>query len=197
MPHKHSFEGSIPSPATIKMNDYFKPFLNPWHYRLKDYKEFSFWKRTVKNCFYENPRHLIRWVKYFFQRGSRGWADCDWWEMHSYLCEIIIPMLKKLKENKHGVPCELDENFDEAVKKWNVNIDAMITAFEAADRILNDDYYKEEWSKAIGDRDLEDVLSDEDMRKLVEKTYKMAKADEKVFHKNVKVFTRWFFSLWD
>jgi hypothetical protein len=184
------------------MNEYFKPFFNPWHYGLKDYKDLWAWKHTIKNWFYENPRAFFKWVKYFFQRGSRGWADCDWWSMNSYLCEVIIPMLKELKENKHGCPCGLDENFEEAEKKWNASLDEMIESFEAAKRVLENDYCSEEWDKIFSDKIFDkekmlDQIPSKDTHKVAIKSMKLSKADQKIFDKKAKVFIKYFFSLWD
>lgn len=185
------------------MKEYFKPFFNPWHYRLKDYSNLWAWKYTLKNCFYDNPRHLFRWTKWFFQRGSRGWADCDWWGMNCYLCEVVLPMLKKMKDEKHGVPCSYGEDFSEAEKRWDTCINDMIEAFEAAKRVLDDEYYEQ----VSGDRfdkvnELDSTESIDSFlgsipRKEVKKWAAMSKADQKIFEKKAKVFIKHFFSLWD
>ncbi len=87
-------------------------------------------------------------------------------------------MLKRLKEDKHGVPCiwneEKDEEilFEEAEKIWDEKLDTMIAGFEAAKRIQDGDYPIKEYIKYY-------------------------KKDEEIFKKGMKVFTDNFFSLWD
>ena len=40
----------------------------------------------------------------FWQRGRRGWADCDTWNMDLYLAEVIGPMLRHLAATEYGCP---------------------------------------------------------------------------------------------
>lgn len=59
----------------------------------------------------------------------------DTWDMRSTLAPIIIPMLKQLKETKHGIPSSLirDESegaFEKAEAEWNEILDCMIWSFE-------------------------------------------------------------------
>ena len=48
----------------------------------------------------------------------------DTWSMDYTLASIILPMLKQLKETKHGYPSELTEEL------WNEHLDEMIYAFD-------------------------------------------------------------------
>lgn len=67
----------------------------------------------------------------------------DTWSMDYTLAKIVLPMLKQLKETKHGVPSDFicDKNgeeipFEDAERKWNNALDQMIWSFE---EILKDD----------------------------------------------------------
>lgn len=88
----------------------------------------------------------------------------DTWNMDHTLALLIVPMLKQLKETKHGSPNvdptdvpmylkpkqmdivryrengETDENF---FKRWDYVIDEMIWAFE---QIINDDNDEQFWN---------------------------------------------------
>jgi len=108
-------------------------------------------------------------VKWFYQRGKRGWADCDWWDMHSYLIHIITPMLKELKEKNYG---GLGYGKASTPEKWEALLGEMIEGFEAADRIIESEY------------PMDSYLEDQ-------------KKDIKVFETKMKIFTKWFFHLWD
>ena len=46
------------------------------------------------------------WLKSFYQRGMRGYADYDIWNMDTYLAEILAPMFRKLEKEHYGYPGE-------------------------------------------------------------------------------------------
>jgi len=43
-------------------------------------------------------------IKWFIQRGVRGYADCDIWDFNEYLAGLIIAGCRKLKEDYIGCP---------------------------------------------------------------------------------------------
>ena len=117
-----------------------------------------------------NFKAFLQWLKQFFVRGAKGWCYADVWCLNDYLVNIILPCLKELKEIEHGYPVIDDSlNEEEAIALWDQKLDAMIEGFEAAKRILND-----EWQT------MED--------------YKIEKA---IFKRGMKEFTEYFFALWD
>ena len=129
----------------------------------------------------------LKQVKFFIQRGKRGWADCDWWEMHYYLTKITLSMLKELKKNSHGFPGHGKASTSE---EWDMRLDEMIEAFEAAKRVSEDEYYKE-----VSGDSLEAVRKA--TSKEIRECGKLNLADQKLFKKKIKVFVEWFFNLWD
>ena len=48
----------------------------------------------------------------FWQRGRRGWAVRDTWEMDAYLSRVIPDMLDHLAANANGAPCKHMEDMD-------------------------------------------------------------------------------------
>mgnify|MGYP001560384347 FL=1 len=105
--------------------------------------------------------------KYFWQRGMRGYADCDVWGIDSYIVQIMIPMLKEMKRISHGHPGNI------TAEKWDEELDIMTKGFEAAERMLDFSKYPDgDWVKSYN-------------------------KDEKIFKKNMKVFISRFFDLWD
>ncbi len=62
--------------------------------------EFYWWLRRLPT-----PRDWYYAVKWFIQRGRRGWADIDNWSMFSYLSDVMADMLKDLRESGHGYTC--------------------------------------------------------------------------------------------
>jgi hypothetical protein len=71
----------------------------------------------------------------------------DWWDDHSSLTTVIVPLLKHIKEHKQGAP-GIDENdVPETVKpldqfqQWDWVLDQMIYSFEQLSRDWESDYY--------------------------------------------------------
>ena len=152
------------------MNEYLKPGYARWFYS---------WNSFAGNVFL-----TFRWLKWCWQRAFRGWADCDWWGMDYYLTTIILPMLKKLRENQHGHPA----NFTE--EKWNNILDDMIMGFEAAERVIGDEYYKQVSGDSI--EAIENATHKE-----IKEWGRLNLEDQKLFEQKGKVFIDNFFGLWD
>ncbi len=62
--------------------------------------EFYWWLRRLPT-----PRDWWREVKWFIQRGRRGWSDRDNWSMFNYVGVMMADMLKDLRENGHDYHC--------------------------------------------------------------------------------------------
>lgn len=150
-------------------------------------------------------------LKYAYQRVTRGWDDRAVWSIDWWLDDKLPAMLRKLKQDKHGVPMDMfdglptnehgyhdDDQFKIAEARWEVVIDQMIAAFEASRRIQNlayDDELgeyparcpkgmdKETWNKVKHDRYLaSEVLRDR---------------DKKIFEEGLALFVLHYWSLWD
>ena len=83
-------------------------------------------------------------VKWFIQRGRRGYSDCDSWNLGSYLSKWMPEAVRSLKDG-HGVPAQLvdkDEPTDEDMARyritWNDILEQIALGFEAQ-RILEDE----------------------------------------------------------
>jgi len=129
------------------------------------------WYQTISFLDFKQHAREIRW---FIQRGKRGYADCDWYDMHSYMCGIILPMLRTMRERHMTYPCYGKVSTPE---KWEALLDEMIEGWEAADRIVNDAYF--------------------DMSDSVAVWMAMRQTDISIFNEKSKVFSKWFLDLWD
>ena len=118
--------------------------------------------------FFDVKQHA-REVRRFIQRGRRGYADCDWYDMHSYLCSIILPMLRTMREKHMTYPGYGKASTPE---KWEALLDEMIEGWEAAARMIALDYPDGTINESF-------------------------KADNKIFKTKSKVFSEWFLHLWD
>ena len=108
---------------------------------------------------YLNPKTYYRTVKYFCQRGYRGYADCDAWDADSYLENITLGVIKRLKENNMGYPASLcdyapgqeepEGHVDSGAEKWQTILSEIIEGLEAsyelkAEDTVPDDVYSKE-----------------------------------------------------
>ena len=96
-------------------------------------------------------------------------------------------MLKHLKDNTHGYPGYGEASTPE---KWDARLQEMIDGFEAAKRVIEDDYYKEVSGDSI------EAISNASHEEIME-WVRRSKADQKLFRRKMKLFTEWFFHLWD
>jgi len=73
---------------------------------------------------------LIRSVKFFWQRLTRGWDDSETWCLDAHLAKWLLPRLKRFKEVNCGYPPSLTSD------KWDEKIDDIIFAME---RVANEE----------------------------------------------------------
>ncbi len=101
-------------------------------------------------------RKCIRWS---WQRITRGYAECDKWNMFGYLQSLIPEMLQDLRENRMGSPGYLGENYtneegilvnDTCHEEWNKVLDHMIFLWKESneDTCARKNPYDEEYHKA-------------------------------------------------
>ncbi len=147
--------------------------------RIKElyYRLYRFWNNKVL-CIHKE-------INWFFQRGRRGYSDCDVWEFHSYLSKVIYNGLVQLKEIKHGVPATLNKKtgiFDYNVKRWDNILDKMIRGF----KLLND--------IESGDRSEYSPQMDKTFRK----DYNcLNKKEDKQIEESFELLQKHFRKLWD
>lgn len=102
----------------------------------RDYRPFSLpWIKK-----YINPRTYILTVKYFYQRGTRGYADCDYWDLNTYMEDVLLGVIKDLKLHHHGFPATLTE------QSWEAVLDEIIIGLEASKtlRDIPDEFFTKE-----------------------------------------------------
>lgn len=143
------------------------------------YKIINFIKRIPKE------------IKWFFQRGKRGWADIDVICMDYWFFRTVIPMLKRLKDTKHGYPVDMTE------EEWDEKLNKMIRCFEEANEdtcsIKNEydgDIY-EFYEKIINNPELNTL------DKWIKRNYEIYDYRNKMKNEAFKLFSEYFWSLWD
>jgi hypothetical protein len=171
--------------------------------------------RFFRNNKVFHPTEIYYEIKYFIQRGRRGWADCDTWSLDWYLCQptMMSAALRHLKAHKYGTPISMfptepqyikecgnptDEAHDIALVRWDATMDQMIAAFDAAWRI-QDGLYEEELGsypmdrpKGVSKADWHKVGDDHNAASRL-----LEARDQKIFEEGMALFVSNFFSLWD
>jgi hypothetical protein len=153
-----------------------------------------------RNIFHK-IKDIYQEIIWFIQRGKRGWSDRDSWSIDWWLAEIMPSILKKLKNNKIGIPlsCLPDKiNYTDyetklGQKKWHKILDNIIYTFETSRKIQ-----EENWiycpTKEYFKKNYKDLR--ENMKKL-NFTYIMSFQECKKFEEGQKLFWEYFFNLWD
>jgi hypothetical protein len=152
------------------------------------------------NVYYPSRRLLSRLseipyeIKYFYQRGKRGWADCDVWNFYVYNARVCKEAISKLKKIKHGIPHEVwneGKKEKQAVKEWNNILDKMIKTFT----FLSDEN-TEQWIEGKDGKHLFKELKDKKPN-LYKDSYLMTKEDDKAQKEGFELFQKHYLSLWD
>ena len=124
-------------------------------------------------------------VKWFYQRGSRGWSDRSAWSIDSWLVDNLIPMLERLKRDKHGTPSTMFRKKDGVDKDGNSTDEANILAEQRWDNVLNEIIYGLKCAKKIEDSDYD--YEDKELTK------RLTKSSQRSF----ELIGKHLFSLWD
>ena len=98
------------------------------------HKDWTIWD-YIQSIFY---RYFWNWlssipseIKYFIQRGRRGYSDRDSWELELYLLDIILCNLVKRRINDSSIPATQgpDGQWRYNKPEWNEILNEMITGF--------------------------------------------------------------------
>jgi hypothetical protein len=141
-------------------------------------------KEDMRRLFSDEPKYVLRrwwgfisrdmWmkIKWFIQRGMRGYADEDWWDLGDYLASWMPKALRDMKRNVHSHPIDDEVN---TVKEWEAVLEKIARGFEAKrkqDELTWDkkrtEHFKRNWNKL-----------------------------QKEFEEGMKLFIKFYDNLWD
>ncbi len=106
----------------------YSPPLGDYNYAAYLYQPHKYIK-----CLYDH-------IKWFIQRGYRGYADCDVWSLDYYLSDWMPKALRYLEKNKRGHPIGM------TMRGWQTRLRIMREGFEAA-KALDDLSTKEQYQQ--------------------------------------------------
>lgn len=124
-------------------------------------------------------------IKYFIQRGRRGWSDRDAWDADNYLSEIIVGLVRRQK-NGFGCPHELYDNtcVNNECHKWHEILEEIAQGFEASQQIKDLSRHFE-WKKGEDGRIKHEMVEEKD-KQLAAK-----------YERGMELFAKYFMNLWD
>lgn len=137
--------------------------------------------------------HCSNWhrkIKWFFQRGHRGWADCDCWSLDWYLADWLPKALRQLRKTQHGCSAEMfDKEYKKKGKtnecwKWDEILGEMAQGFDEIRKVMNNDHWDGISKKSWTDKDAENAR-------------KKDKESTEKFKRSMNLMKRFFLSLWD
>lgn len=143
----------------------------------------------LESYLYDKPMDFFREIKWFIQRGRRGFADCDAWTLDNYLSKVIYKSILHLKENQNGY---IDENLSK--KEYDEILDKIIYAFHTAELISNGTYfYLSTYENKLHDY----IYHKEKFKELKIDIVVMSWDDCKRYETGWDLFKKYYFSLWD
>jgi hypothetical protein len=128
----------------------------------------------------------FREIKYFIQRGMRGYSDRDLWDLGDHLMVMIPPSVRQLAKYTSGCPGDLwdKEAKNNECHKWNEILEEIAQGFEAAEQIKSMRRYCK-WLKTPEGL-YDHVLEKEKDKQLAEK-----------YERGMELFDKYFLGLWD
>lgn len=119
---------------------------NPWWVKVHHFRD----------------RHRLRFkmkyndIKWFIQRGRRGYSDQDLWSFDSYLSEVISSALLDLRDKAHGYPgdmCEAcmqpyEEHDCNGFEKWQGILTEISEGF-AMDKFAPENWMNDKFDRAM------------------------------------------------
>lgn len=151
--------------------------------------------------------NFLNKIKWFIQRGRRGYADCDVWSLDYYLADVISKSVQQLHDTTSGYPASFStlKDYEEveditACYNWKKELLCIAAGFDAIKVIIDDNildtssadklYHGFSSDKTEYEKELD--------RLITSKEYKESAAYyEKKWEEGSKSFIKNFSSLWD
>lgn len=149
----------------------------------------------IKNFLTNIPKQ----IKFFYQRGKRGYSDQDVWSMDWWFFSVVIPMLKQLRDTKQGYPSKF-----KTPEEWDRELDTMIHYFiEATEEGCSEkneyeEQYNKRWWDSFDKKGMAYVIDDSELRdKYLQRSYEIDEYRENMKNKGFEMFSKYFWNLWD
>lgn len=140
--------------------------------------------------YYNNIEYFIRGIRWFIQRGKRGWGVNDTWNFDHYLTRVIAEGVAYLRLTKMGYPTTVKNS-----EEWNKILKKIETTFLYARLISEAELYyipSHKWTSK------EYYETNERFNNGKHGKMRCMRYDEsKSYEEGWRLFQRYFFNLWD
>ena len=160
------------------------------HPKLVKLQDIWWWIRHgIKNKIIDFPKE----VKYFIQRGKRGFADRDCWGFDYYLAKVIRGGIDKLIQNIHGYPSSL-----KGIKQWKVILKKIQKTFDIEVKISDCELIYLPISKFNNEKRRDIIKTTKESNKDFDLNHRvMTKAENLQYKEGWRLFRKYFRDLWD
>lgn len=165
---------------------------NDWPEQQSKFENLLEWCEDFIQDYIYNPLNQL-WFFEQEQKVSVHIDDWDVWSMDSTLAHIVVPMLELLKENKHGAPCvdyedapEELQPTQEEINQYNIDGTTDDKFFKRWDYVLDEMIFSFKFAR---DEDIMDYWDKNDRSKM--------EAMQKRVDNGLRLFAKYYFSLWD
>lgn len=152
---------------------------------------------------------FIRSLKWGWQRATKGYCDCDLWDLDHFYSWLFVNSLRDFKKNLHGAPQRFyDPGADNEIARWEDYIEEMAQHFwnSIEDNVENpylEDYHNKNPLEIEKDGEFYCIKKNDDARAIEAKDRWMNKEIElcewrkEEFSKAMEMLEEVFSDLWD
>ncbi len=130
------------------------------------------------------PRDTYNSIKYFIQRGLRGYSDEDVWSVSYYISSVLKKIIKDLKNQVHGYPT----NF-KSLEQWKNVLTEIEWTFRTAEKLDANDWVRLKKT----DLNNKEIISLSKKHNI----HIMTEEECRRYDKGWKLFKKYFHNLWD
>lgn len=135
---------------------------------------FKFYDKLLDFIWFCKAFDVDKEIKWFWQRGIRGYSDRDCWSLCSHISHVTLNGLKHIRDYNHSYPIGLTED------EWTIILNKMVFAFEKIKLLADGDAYFH----------IQGNLPTRDMTIF-------RKEDKKEIEEGWRLFKKYYYSLWD
>ena len=162
------------------------------------FKTCTYYRWIYPKFWWRNISLFFRRFKWAYQRATRGYADCDVWDMDNWILNLFHGALNHLADNHWGYPG--DDRFPED-ETWTKYLREMAQLFYNADESNMAYPYSayDKWVTYLHEYPKTDVLGGENPhdREMFLEECELSKMRQADFEKAWKMMGEVFFNLWD
>lgn len=135
-------------------------------------------------------KYLPKEIKWFFQRGFKGYCDRDVYGIDNWFENVIIPMLEQLQKIKQGYPINMTE------KQWDIALSNMIYCFkESTEKYCSEkNEYEDEYTKDLFNS--REEFNEELRNKWLKREEEIEMYREKMKNEALEMFSKYYYDLW-